>query len=365
MKKFFTIGPSQLYPTVKSHIYQALEDDVTSISHRSEDFRKIYKEAVKGIKDLMRIPDNYQVLFYSSATECMERIVHNCVFESSYHFICGAFSKRFQKVSEGFGKKANYQQVFLENQEWFDFDFAKKEILKSSPELLAFTANETSTGVTLDLKKTSQLKLASPQSLVAIDGVSIFPLIELEWEYIDLGFFSTQKIFGMPAGLGILIISPQAIKKSQKVQAKKNYYTGAYFNFEMMLDQNNKSQTPQTPNVLGIYLLSKVSHDFIKKGLDQIVEKNKNKAQKIYNYFDTHDYLKPLVKNKKLRSETTIVIQTSFDSKNLINFLKSKDIIVSSGYGQDENKQIRIANFPATSEEDVDFLIESISDFVH
>lgn len=70
-KTFFTVGPSQIYPTVPSHIQKAIKDDILSISHRGPQFREIYKNTVDGLRKLLNIPPSYQIIFVSSALEAM------------------------------------------------------------------------------------------------------------------------------------------------------------------------------------------------------------------------------------------------------------------------------------------------------
>jgi len=107
MKKiFFTPGPSQLYPTVEKHLAKGLSENLYSISHRSKLFQQIYLETTSNLKKLLKIPENYSIFFVSSGTECMERIVENCVEKYSFHFVNGAFSQRFYETAVELKKQA-------------------------------------------------------------------------------------------------------------------------------------------------------------------------------------------------------------------------------------------------------------------
>jgi phosphoserine aminotransferase len=89
---FFTPGPTELYPTVREHMIRAFDRQIPSISHRSEEFRSIYRDASIALKALLGVSSKKHVFFGSSATEWMERIIQNCVEERSVHFVNGAFS---------------------------------------------------------------------------------------------------------------------------------------------------------------------------------------------------------------------------------------------------------------------------------
>lgn len=365
MATFFTIGPSELYPTVKNHIKTALDQDILSLSHRSSKFFEIYEEISANLKKLLEIPDNYKVLFYGSATECMERLIQSCVEKNSYHFVCGAFSKRFYNISSDYKKNPYSQQISIKDDEWFDFQNFSKDITKENlPEMFCITQNETSTGVKIDLEDIYSLKENFPESLIAVDAVSSLPIYEVNFQKIDALFFSIQKVFGLPSGLGVLVVGPKVLEKAEKLSLKsKDYSQGSYFSLAKMLEQSLMWQTPHTPNVLAIYLFNQVLKDFLNYGLPKIVAENKVKSDLIYSFFDKHDYLKPLVKNLEIRSDTTICINTPFDSTKLLDYLKTKDLIVSSGYGQSQKQQIRIANFPASGREQICELLENIENF--
>src|SRR5579872_1015564 len=108
---FFTPGPSQLYPTVDRHIKIALKNNFFSISHRSEWFQKIFREAVNELKILLTIPENYHIFFISSGTEAMERTIQNIVEKNSFHFVNGSFSTKWYEIAKELGKNVIKEEV--------------------------------------------------------------------------------------------------------------------------------------------------------------------------------------------------------------------------------------------------------------
>ncbi len=92
---YFTIGPTQLYPTVKKHLYQAIDNELMSLSHRSSKFQEIYQSTVTSLKKLLNLTDDHHVFFLSSSLEAMERIIENTAGKYSFHLINGAFSRKF------------------------------------------------------------------------------------------------------------------------------------------------------------------------------------------------------------------------------------------------------------------------------
>lgn len=354
---FFTVGPSQLYSTVRKHIEIALQDDVASISHRGKQFVGIYKQTTDNLRRLMGIPSDYHIFFLGSATEAMERVIQNTIENHSFHLVNGAFSKRFFTIAAQLEKKAEKIEVPAGN------GFNVKSIaIPAETECICITQNETSTGVALSIEDISYLtgrdsgraRMTGP--LVALDVVSSAPFVKVDFASVDLTFFSVQKLFGLPAGLGVLIVSPRAFEKSKNL-FEKGVGIGSYHNFLVMEEYAGKNQTSETPNVLGIYLLGKISGDFLEKGIDTIRAETEEKARILYQYFDAHGKYKPGVREKKFRSLTTIVIDTQGETAKILPYLKERGFIVSSGYGEFKENQIRIANFPSQSLENVKGLL--------
>ena len=339
---FFTPGPSQLYPTIPDHITHALEESVPSISHRSQAFKDIFQKTVASLKKLLLIPEDYSVFFVSSGTEAMERCIENCVEKKSYHFYNGSFSKRFyqtaielQRSSVGYEAPAG---------EAFDLE---KVTIEPDTEMICMTHNETATGVMLPLEFMYTMQRNHPHMLVAVDIVSSVPYVDLDYAKIDNSFFSVQKGFGMPSGLGVVILSPRALEKTEKMQKNGTLVVPSYKSFVDMKQYADKFQTKETPNVLGIYLLGKVAEDMIKYGVKRIRKQTDQKAQLIYDALSSDARYTLSVADPSVRSKTVIVAQVAGGSKSLIQKAREQGLIIAAGYGSLKETHIRIANFPA------------------
>ncbi len=71
---------------------------------------------------------------------------------------------------------------------------------------------------------------------------------------------------------------------------------------------------------------------------------------------------KPFISKAECRSKTTIVaeLHDERESEKIHNYLKEKNMIVSTGYGDNKNKHIRIANFPTHSKEQIEMLADAL-----
>ena len=354
-KIFFTPGPSALYFTVEEHLKAALKDQVMEINHRSAQAEAYFKTAVSNLKALMNIPSNYEIVFLSSATEIWERQLQNLVIEKSFHYCYGAFSNRFYDFAVDWQLKPEKAASDFGNLPSTD-----PSLIPAGTELITMALNETSTGVSFPAEDIYSIRKAHPEALIAVDGVSAFPVVELDFSQVDSAYFSVQKCFGLPAGLGVWILSPRAIEKANQKLAH-GHSIGSYQTIPNLLKNAAKGQTTYTANVLDIFLLARVSSDMLEKGMEVIRRESKYKAALLYHTIENHPNLSCFVEDKKLRSETVAVANTTDDSGLLINALKDKGLVVGNGYGAYKGKQIRIASFPTHSKEQIELLADTVN----
>lgn len=351
----FTPGPSQLYFTVADHVKSALKEGISSISHRSGQFEKIYREASEGLKQLLGIPDEFYILFTASATEIWERSIQNLVSENSYHFVNGAFSKKCFEIAVQLNKHP--EKVEVNDGRAFPADDVSHDA-----ELIALTHNETSTGVSLPMDFIHNFRHKYPNALISVDAVSSLPYPVFDFSKIDSLYFSVQKAFGLPAGLGVWIVNQKCVDKSDRLLAHGKSI-GSYHSLPSLVSMAKKFQTPETPNVLGIYLLAKVVADFNRRGINIIRKETEYKSAILYQALSQHQLIEPFVIDKNIQSKTVIVAACGEHTKRLSDYLHEKGIIAGDGYGAFRKSQLRFANFPAHSKEQYELLADSIVAF--
>ena len=353
-KIYFTPGPSELYPTVTSHYSTALQNKIGAISHRSKQFQEIYKNTTDQLKSFLNLPSDYHILFLGSATEIWERVIQNCAEKNTFHCVNGSFSKRFYEFSLELKKNPHKEEVAFGK----GFDVDSIQVPRES-EIICLTHNETSSGVSMPEKDIHTFRDKNKNALIFIDAVSSLPYPALDYSKIDSVFFSVQKCFGLPAGLGVWIVNERCISKANALLEKGNSI-GTYHSLPSLMSKGKVNQTPETPNVLSIYVLGKVVEDMNKKGVNAIRKETEDKAQLIYSYLEDSTTFSIFVKDKEHRSATTIVADTSVAAPEVNKKLEAYNMAVGSGYGSQKEKQIRIANFPTHSPEQVEKLIKQL-----
>jgi phosphoserine aminotransferase len=348
---YFTAGPSQIYPTVPQHLQRAVEDGILSISHRGAKFMEIYEAMENGLRAILNVPSEYHVFVFSSATEIWERIAQNCVERESFHLVNGSFSQSFSEIVKRTGKKVGLHQVA--DGKGFELDQIE---IPDSAELIAAIGNESSTGVMMPTEDLISLRKRYPEKLIVVDAVSAVPTWRVDIAQLDGLYFSVQKGFGLPAGLGVLILSPRMLERGLALE-KQGQFVGTYHRFSSLLEKSQKHQTPATPNVLGIYLLAQVCAD-MQPRMSELMRAHEEKYRLLSEFIAQHPLLDFAVEDPRHRSNTVVVAKHLFpDAKAKLKNLAAKGYEIGAGYGKFADTQIRISNFPATSVEDVRGLI--------
>lgn len=356
MKTFFTPGPAATHPELADWMQDALEQQLLSTSHRSKTYVAVQRKAVQELRTLFSLPKDWNIFFFSSATEIWERLLQNCALGLSYHFVNGAFSERFYRFSRDLHLLSEANIV-----DWGKgFDFSNITLPQNTG-LIHFTHNETSTGVMLQEEDIYRFRPYS-RALITVDMVSSAPYAKINFNMIDAAYFSVQKAFGLPPGLGVLLLGPRPLIREEKIRSSGRT-TGTYHSFLQLKKYADKYQTPETPNILGMFLLGKVCESMNAKGVETIRKETEEKADFLYEYFTKHPDCKLFIKKPSCQSKTVIVVKHK-RAASLRKALEERGLMVGDGYGKMAGKQIRIANFPATSMEDMKMLIAAIDEIL-
>jgi phosphoserine aminotransferase len=337
----FYPGPSRVYDEIPKYVKDAQSKGVLSMNHRSEEFMDLCEETVTLLKSKLKIPDSYKIFFTSSATECWEIVAQSIIVNSSLHIYNGAFGEKW----------FDYTERLVPGAQAFPFEAESKLDIKNLPltnqEVICLTQNETSNGTEVNNSIIASIKRKSPHALLGVDATSSMAGIELNFKSADIWFASVQKCFGLPAGLAIMVCSPQAIQY-MAAQNERNHYNSLSFINEMM----DKWQTPYTPNVLGIYLLMRVLKK--RKSIEQTHQKIKLRSEAWQKFFRGSKNIKLHIKNQGVRSLTVLTLTAKPELIEEIKIhAKTKGLLVGNGYGELKNDTFRIANFPAIKKAEI------------
>jgi alanine-glyoxylate transaminase/serine-glyoxylate transaminase/serine-pyruvate transaminase len=136
--------------------------------------------------------------------------------------------------------------------------------------------NETSTGVTSDIAAVRRaIDAANHPALLYVDGVSSVASLEFrmdDWG-VDLAIAGSQKGFMLPAGLGILAVSPKALAARENAHSPR-----AFFDLGPMMQQNAQGYFPYTPAVTLLYGLREALDMLLEEGLENVYARHNRLA---------------------------------------------------------------------------------------
>jgi phosphoserine aminotransferase len=344
----FNPGPSAVYPSVRGYLQDAFDDGWVSVPHRSERFTGMMRQTVADLKAKLNIPQDYTVLFMSSATECWEVLTQSLTPRRSFHIYNGDFGKKWFDYAKAQRPASTALEFGLEAVP----DVASLPFNAEDTDLVCVTQNETSTATQLRDPYLLNLTNRVGSALLAVDATSSMAGINLKFIRADIWYGSVQKCFGMPAGLSVMVLSPRAVARVKEVNERAHYNS--------LTEQISKMlnfQTSTTPNVVALYVLGRLMAE--RPPIRDIHNHLVDRAEKLYSFFEQAGPLRPLIENHDTRSTTVIALK---GTPAQIDEVKQKaleaDLFLGSGYGPLKSTSLRIANFPAVPDVAMEQLVQ-------
>lgn len=206
------------------------------------------------------------------------------------------------------------------------------------------THNETATGVTSSVPAVrAALDSTLHDALLFVDGVSSIGCIDFrmdEWG-VDLAVTGSQKGLMMPAGLGILGISPKALKAAETATSRR-----AYFEFSEQARHNAGGYFPYTPPTQLLHGLRKALDRILEEGLDTIAARHHRLASGVRAAVGAWG-LESCAEHPSIASDTVTAIKTpaGIDAREVIRIAYDRfNTSLGSGLGPLAGKVFRIGH---------------------
>jgi len=270
---------------------------------------------------------------------------------------CGFFGDRFAEISECYGA-----EVKRLNFEWgkpVDPDAVRKA-LKENPDIKAVlvTHNETSTGLTNDLKAISAV-VKEFDKLILVDAISSLGSIELpvdEWQ-CDVVVTASQKGWMVPPGLAMVSVSQKAWQAHAKAKMPRYYW-----DFTKAKNYLERGQTPWTPCVSTFFGLTVALDMLLAEGLPNVIARHARLAEL------TRQGIKSLglsiFPEEKYASNTVTAVKSSekLDVSKFLQILRDEyKVILSGGQGNLSGKIFRIGHLGWIGEKDIKEVLQAIT----
>ncbi len=287
----FSAGPAMLpVPVLEQAASEMLDyggtgTSVMEMSHRSKAFSQIIEDAEADLRNLMNIPDNYDVLFLQGgASQQFAAIPMNLSLPKNKvadYLVTGNWSnKAYQEAARFVDAKAI---VNTKECSYTTIPDVSNLDIRDNADYVYICQNETVHGI-----RFAELPNTKGKVLVA-DQSSMFLSEPVDVEKYGLIYAGAQKNVG-PAGVVILIVRHDLVPQEEidGVPTMLEYKT-----------QVDKKSLYNTPPCYGIYICGLVFKYLLKQGgLSAMKERNEKKAALLYDAIDNSNLFKGTVEPK-------------------------------------------------------------------
>ena len=232
-------GPTYIRPEIKEAAM------MPEFGHRDSENKKRFESIFANLKKIAQVGDDYSaVIVNGSGSNGMESSIRSMVSDTDklLNVSVGAFGDLYGKIAKSNGK--NVETLSFTPGQAIDLNVLEEKLKSYQPDVVSFTHNETSTGVTNDVAAVCKL-IYKYNALPLVDAVSIFggaPTGIEEGKPMTYAT-ATQKSLALPAGFGVVFVHKDAVKKMETVE-NRGYTTDLL----LALGSASKSQILTTPN---------------------------------------------------------------------------------------------------------------------
>ena len=349
----FSPGPATLPTSVLERARDELLDwrgtgmSVMEVSHRGKEFMELAERSASALRELLRIPQNYRILFLQGgATMQFAALPLNLAGagDTADYVTTGNWgvkaigeARRFLRANEAAsGRDGNFTSI-PDPASWR---------LSDDAEYLHLVINETVVGVEFhEVPEVSDAPIAADMSSTLLSRP------------VDVGRFGViyagaQKNIG-PPGITVVIVRDDLLGRARPE-------TPAVVNYRVMADADSMSNTPPTFSwyVAGLVL------EWIREqgGLDAMAERNRRKAGKLYAAIDASGFFNNPV-DPACRSWMNIPFTLADKKLDAVFLEESAQAGLANLKGHRLVGGMRASIYNALPEAGVDALIAFMSDF--
>jgi aspartate aminotransferase-like enzyme len=224
--------------------------------------------------------------------------------------------------------------------------------------------NETSTGVTSPIRDIARSIREIPGGediMILVDSVSGLAGIKVEvdaWD-LDVVLTSSQKAFALPPGLSFCSVSDKAMDKARSVDDR-----GYYFDFLELDRYLLRDQTPYTPPISLLFALDMQLSHILEEGLRERFIRHITMRDMTLIWAGKHGFGNFAAPGYESPTVSCLNAVPAVDIRELIDFARSQNMVISNGYGPLKGKSFRIAHMGDTTLNDISELLSVLDEFV-
>lgn len=241
-----------------------------TLHHRTPEFEAIFKETREMLRDnVFRMDD--VIMLASSGTGAMEATVINFCKKKALVVNAGKFGDRFSKIVKAYNKE------LIELKYDWDTPASVEDVvnaIKNDSEIdtVCIQICESAGGLRHPVEEIAlEVKKINRNITIIADGITTILVEPFDTKNVDIVIAGSQKAFMLPAGLAMIGLNNDAIKKLEKSGG-----AGYYFNLLTELKKQRANTTAWTaPTTLII-------------GLNAVLKRVFKEYGMLATYLDTH-----------------------------------------------------------------------------
>ncbi len=350
----FAPGPAMLPDSVKQQIiddmpnWRGTGSSVMEVSHRGPVFRGLVKETEELIREILAVPDDYDVLMTPGGARLQYSMMpmnFSSLTGKAMYFVHGHWGKSAILEAQKF---CNARPLVPYKQDEIYTHIPQYDMsqLDDSFDYFHYTTNETLEGVEWQEVPDNR---GVPMFCDMTSNLMTRPIDVSKY---DLIYASAQKNLGI-AGITIVII-------------KKDLQLKAPSNLPLMLDYRTYSKHDSlwnTPPTFPWYVMNLVLN-WIKNtgGLDAVATRNNAKSSKLYDFIDNSDFYRNEVEVKS-RSKVNVTFLLKDEALNEAFIQQADEVGIKAIKGHRAVGGMRASLYNAMPIAGVDALIEFMKKF--
>jgi len=344
----FSSGPSQIPLEVLGKIkdelfnYQESGMSIMEMSHRSKYFYGVQNNAIKLLRELYKIPNNYEILFLQGGA----RLQFSMIPLNYFHIGRIAYINTGPWALDAFSeaKKVDEKLCYIANESKEEIPIITEKSLIEDTKFLHITSNNTINGTQYqDYPKIKNVTLIA-------DMTSDILSKKINFEDFGIIYASAQKNLGI-SGVTVVIINRSLLDKANSdLPASLSYIS--HFNEDCML---------ATSPTFSIYVLNLILEYLNNNGqIEQLEKNNIVKAEMLYGIIDNSNgfYRGYAKKSSRSRMNITFTLHSEELNKLFIRLAEEEDIINIGGHHKRGGIRLSIYNWISIED------CEKISDYM-
>lgn len=352
----FGSGPSRVRPEAAAALAE-VADNFLGTSHRKATVKDVVHRLRTGVTELFSLPDGYEVVLGNGGTTGFwDAAIFNLIETRSEHLSFGAFSSKF---AAGVSAAPHLQEPVIISSE---VGAHPEAVADPTVDAYALTHNETSTGVSMELRR------PAPDGLVLVDATSGAGGLRFDPAETDVYYFAPQKCLAADGGLWLACCSPAAVERIERIAASDRWIP-PFLSLAIALSSSRKDETYNTPALATVFLaMHQVEWINENGGLEWAATRCDQSADIIYPWAENRSFTTPFVSDSAIRSH--VVATIDFDgvsADEVAAVLRTNGVVDVESYRDLGRNQLRVALFPAIPPSDIaalcgciDYVVENL-----